>query len=177
MQKSLKAMINHLTSSDTNPKHDDCPKHRPRENRQYKSYCFWQRYKYLDRRAHRIHIANQKKKKGSKKSGSTINFYSKDYVHRPEPKHSSMHVRLDYPEDSLQYQEFMKIMDRLMDKELLSRCVDNKTQNPNESFHNKIWIMCPKAKFFAKPQMDFAMNQSILIHHFKYTRLRSSLGV
>ena len=82
--------------------------------------------------------------------------------------HSSMNIRLRFPEGSVEYNEFMKVMKRVSDPELLERCVDNKTQNMNESFHSKVWHMCPKASHFESDQMEFAICQNILIHNKGY---------
>ncbi|GFS17635.1 hypothetical protein ElyMa_006826200 [Elysia marginata] len=37
--------------------------------------------------------------------------------------------------------------DRLSDEELLSRCLEGKTQNANESLHSMLWNRCPKHIF------------------------------
>lgn len=38
----------------------------------------------------------------------------------------------------------------LCDPKLLKRCVGGFTQNPNESFHSKIWKVCPKTGFYGR---------------------------
>ena len=177
MQLGLKAMKYHVTSSDDNPRHEFCPRHRPAYDRKYESYCFWKRYEYRLRCAKMKFYENQKKKRNANASKNAKSFYGKkkeepvfDESKFAKPSHKSMNVRLDFPEGSFQYKAFMGLMDRLSDENLLKRCIDNRTQNPNESFHKKIWNMCPKDRYYSKSQMDFSINQNILIHHLGYEK-------
>ena len=112
----------------------------------------------------------------TKASGKSNSFYSAD---PPKPKqfdpsvikypgHKLMNFRLDFEEGSIPYEKVKAVFDRLSNLELLKRCEEKLTQNPNESFHSKIWSMCSKDKFFALPQLKFAICQSILTHNLGY---------
>ena len=85
-----------------------------------------------------------------------------------KPLHSSMNLRLRFQKDSVEYEEFMKVMRNLAQPDLLQRCIDNRTQNINESFHNRIWNMCKKEKHFEVDQLEFSICQNILIHTMGY---------
>ena len=49
------------------------------------------------------------------------------------------------------------------------------TQNPNESIHSKLWIKCPKHKFFGFARVLFATRLTTLEHNFGH--LQSNLMV
>ena len=84
------------------------------------------------------------------------------------PLHSSMNLRLRFARNSIEFREFMKVMARVCDPELLKRCLENKTQNLNESFHQRIWNMIPKHKHFEVDQLEFSICQNILTHSLGY---------
>ena len=46
---------------------------------------------------------------------------------------------------------------RLSDEALLKRCARQKTQNPNESFHNAVWKLCPKTIHVGRKTLDTAV--------------------
>ena len=50
------------------------------------------------------------------------------------------------------------IFNRLSDEDLLKRCVHAKTQNANESFHNIIWKIAPKAIFVGRKTIETAVS-------------------
>ncbi|GLH09843.1 uncharacterized protein GBIM_14880 [Gryllus bimaculatus] len=50
----------------------------------------------------------------------------------------------------------------LCNTKLLSKCVGGYTQNANESFHSKIWKICPKTGFFGKRIVDIGTNDAII---------------
>ena len=54
-------------------------------------------------------------------------------------------------------QKLVPIFRRLSDKDLLKRCARNKTQNPNESFHQIIWKICPKATYVGRKTIETAV--------------------
>ena len=85
-----------------------------------------------------------------------------------KPSHDSMNVRLKFAENSIQYKKLYEVYEKVADPELLIKCIDHKTQNPNESFHMKIWKICPKVSYSAYPIMQFSLCQNILYHHLGY---------
>ena len=40
MQGDIHTIVVHITSTDENPMHDNCPEHQPKDNLSYKSFCF-----------------------------------------------------------------------------------------------------------------------------------------
>ena len=46
--------------------------------------------------------------------------------------------------------KLVPVFQRLSETDLLRRCAHNRTQNPNESFHNLIWKICPKTTFVGR---------------------------
>ena len=164
MQEGIQSILDHLTSTDENPKHDKC-----------KDWCFWVQYekrvaqekkKWADDYVERVKEYNKldSTSKAFYSKPSYVKFISKIDV----PKHSSMNVRLLFGDGSYQLQRVQEVFTRLSNPELLKRCLEKHTQNPNESFHSRIWRMCPKICYFAYPMMLFAIIQNILIYHLGY---------
>ena len=54
-------------------------------------------------------------------------------------------------------QHMVPVYERLTNDELLSRCVDGKTQNANESIHSVIWARCPKHVFVGRRRLEVAV--------------------
>ena len=54
--------------------------------------------------------------------------------------------------------QMVPIFKRLSDENLLKRCVHAKTQNTNESFHNNIWKIAPKAIFVGRKTIETAVS-------------------
>ena len=52
--------------------------------------------------------------------------------------------------------KLVPIFQRLSDEKLLKRCSRKATQNPNESFHQLIWKICPKAIYVGRRTMRTA---------------------
>ena len=72
-------------------------------------------------------------------------FYQKALAtgQKPGPHRVNVHTAL-----SAEVTPHVKdVYTRLSDKSLLERCLQGKTQNPNESLYSKIWAKCPKAGF------------------------------
>ena len=73
-------------------------------------------------------------------------FFQKDIAFgRPPRPHRKMKVKMSLPEQAIQ--DIRTIYVNLTSEELLSRCIQGRTQNLNESFNSKIWNKCPKIKF------------------------------
>ena len=84
------------------------------------------------------------------------------------PGHDKMRVKIPFAKGSIEYNRIKAVYKKITDLSLLERCEGKVTQNPNESFHSRIWDMCPKVKYFSMPQMEFAVCQNILIYHMGY---------
>ena len=183
MQHDFHAMIDHITSTDKNPMHRKCPAHRPDDNPTFKSYCFMKRYEWKKRMAIQKWQRMECEKMAdeelqlSETSENARRYYGKSMPKTPRsifkfdlkrPLHSSMNLRLRFARNSIEFREFMKVMARVCDPELLKRCLENKTQNLNESFHQRIWNMIPKHKHFEVDQLEFSICQNILTHSLGY---------
>ncbi|XP_068229986.1 uncharacterized protein [Palaemon carinicauda] len=73
-------------------------------------------------------------------------FYKADISRGKEPRtHQRMKVKINLPPDVKHL--LQEVYDSLTTDELLERCLKGKTQNLNESFNEKLWAKCPKAKF------------------------------
>ena len=194
MQRDFNALVDHLTSTDENPKHQNCPAHRPDDNPTFKSYCFMRRFEWKKRMAIEKWKRMQCEKIAdeqyqlSETSENARRYYGKSMPKKrvskfifnvKRPLHSSMNLRLRFARDSIEFREFMKVMDRVCDPELLERCLENKTQNLNESFHHRIWNMIPKHKHFEVDQLEFSICQNILTHSLGYEggSLLKSFGI
>ena len=79
-----------------------------------------------------------------------------------------MKVRIPFEEGSIEYSRVKAVYVKMTDLGLLRRCEGKFTQNANESFHSRIWSMCPKVDYFSLAQMEFAVCQNILIYHMGY---------
>ena len=119
----------------------------PKHNWCSESWCFWKKAVIEDIR-----------KKADKRNESPIR----------KPSHSVMKLRLTVNEE--QYKELHSVYKRLSDDSLLSRCLKGKTQNPNESLHSRIWILCPKVVSVSKAIVDFAVAQACLIYNTGYEK-------
>ena len=164
MQNGIQSIFDHLTSTDDNPKHSKC-----------KDWCFWVQYlKAVDEeKTQRAQEFIKKSDEYNQLSNTTKSFYKRPvlepFVSKIEkPKHSSMNKRLLFEESSVQYQYIQDVFTRLSDEKLLKRCLDKHNQNPNESFHSRIWSKCPKVQYFTYPMMIFSICQNILIYHLGY---------
>ena len=54
---------------------------------------------------------------------------------------------------------------RDIDKSLLRKCLDGLSQNPNESFNNLIWSICPKNKYHGVETVEIAVGLSVIIYN------------
>ncbi|GFV06992.1 uncharacterized protein TNCV_2085531 [Trichonephila clavipes] len=55
----------------------------------------------------------------------------------------------------------LHIYQRLASNELLGRCINCGTQNPNKSLHNMIWSKCPKEIFVSKNRVKNGVLKAI----------------
>ena len=80
-------------------------------------------------------------------------FWQRAVAHGKEPgthkDHETLGVEIG--------KKMVPIFQRLTDEELLKRCSRKKTQNANESLHNLIWKLCPKAVFVSRKTMETAV--------------------
>ena len=69
--------------------------------------------------------------------------------------HAEMKVFFTLPPEQL---DLVKgVYTRLTTDEMMKRCLQGLTQNPNESFHSRIWQHCPKHLMATKRKLDFAI--------------------
>ena len=54
------------------------------------------------------------------------------------------------------------LFQRLSSPELLSRCLGDRTQNPNESVNAQIWRYCPKTTFLARTTVEMGAAMAVL---------------
>lgn len=55
--------------------------------------------------------------------------------------------------------------------DLLVKCLMEKTQNPNEALHSKIWATLHKTKFYGLEIVQLASTDTDLKHNFGYRRV------
>lgn len=82
----------------------------------------------------------------------------------PAP-HSSKNLYLSKLSLELRKQVFLMYMD-LPAVPLLQRCLQKRTQNPNESLHSKLWLKCPNMKNSQLSRVRFAATDTVLRHNF-----------
>ena len=54
------------------------------------------------------------------------------------------------------------VYDRMSEDDLLSRCLEGKTQNANESLHSLLWSRCPKHIFANRRHLETALSIGIV---------------
>ena len=57
--------------------------------------------------------------------------------------------------------KLVPIFQRLSDEKLLKRCSRKTTQNPNKSFHQLIWKICPKTIYVGRPMIRNAVTLAL----------------
>ena len=67
----------------------------------------------------------------------------------------------------------LPILQNLCNDELLSRCLDGTTQNPNEAVNQIVWKKCPKDTFIS----NISFNDGMSGFEKLFTRLNLSFGV
>ena len=160
MQKAIMATFYHLTSTDDHPDHHLCDI----------KWCFYkQKQQEYEDKIKVWHIELEKLKANPKRS----TFYSiEQQCPKPEKPNLSheanFRISIKFPRHSIEWEKLKKVYEDLSNEELLKRCVKKFTQNPNESFHSRIWSMCPKSKHYTPPVLNFAIAQSVLTYHKGY---------
>ena len=61
--------------------------------------------------------------------------------------------------------EIQKMFQDLSSDELLSRCLEGTTQNPNEAFNQLVWQRCPKQTFVSKNVLESGVYSSVLTYN------------
>lgn len=92
--------------------------------------------------------------------------------------HSEMRVAIRSSDPDV-LKKIHEIYQDLTREELLQRCLKGRTQNPNESFHSKLWAKCSKVKFAGYDKVLFAAQVTVIQHNFGYQEgsLLSFLGI
>lgn len=172
MRNDIMSTYFHCSSSDAKPMHFLCPKGT-------ESWCFWQRGKALQQ------DEEDKQKKAGEEAAATmsaahVSFYGKKAPKlklTPIPSHDTMKIRFSVEKELAL--KIKAVYNRLTEDSLLRRCLQGKTQNPNESIHSRIWTLCPKIKSLGKVTLDFAVAQSVLNYNigYKTAYLGKELGI
>lgn len=69
--------------------------------------------------------------------------------------HTEMQVFFRLPADDLALVK--TVYDRLTTDDMMKRCLQGLTQNPNESFHSRVWRYCPKHINATKTKLEFSV--------------------
>ena len=159
MQNEIWATFYHVTSTDNKEKHDLCPPGRG-------SWCFMKQYEY-DIQQERKELKKEWMEKSKRPMlMPTLNRNRIDFKYKTKkPSHDGMNVRLRFVENSPQYNKLKEVYKKNTCPILLGKCTSHKTQNPNESFHSKIWRLCPKTAYFGYDTLVYSICQNILWHH------------
>lgn len=179
MSRDIWATYYHCSSSDEKHDHSYCPTGK-------KSWCFWNRAiaEKREEQEEKRKMLEDKAAEVGEPSTSVLSFYgSRPAMKKTEikvkdlPSHTTMKVKF-----SLEKGEMRKLKDgysRLTDHNLLKRCLQGKTQNPNESLHSRIWNICPKVKSFGKQSLEFAVAQAVINYNIGYVEgyLGKELGI
>ena len=160
MQKAIMATFYHLTSTDEHPDHHLCDI----------KWCFYkQKQQEYEDKIKEWQDQVKKLKANPKRS----KFYSIEQLcpkpEKPNISHeANFRISIKFPRHSTEWEKLKKVYEDLSNEELLKRCEKKFTQNPNESFHSRIWSMCPKSKYYTPPVLNFAIAQSVLTYHKGY---------
>lgn len=57
------------------------------------------------------------------------------------------------------------VFEALSSDELLQKCMHGGSQNTNESFHNLIWLRCPKTGFVGRTRLELAVNDATIVYN------------
>nr|XP_053634350.1 uncharacterized protein LOC128689906 [Cherax quadricarinatus] len=96
-------------------------------------------------------------------------FYQKALADNlPPPSHENMKVSFQLQPDY--FNKVHEIYKDLTQDDMMERCIQGRTQNPNESLHQRIWSYCNKALYKNKWQVDFAVSHAIADYNVGYER-------
>ncbi|XP_063873641.1 uncharacterized protein LOC135107567 [Scylla paramamosain] len=112
------------------------------------------------------------------KSSDSWCFYQKALaLGEVPPSHSKMKVSFSLEPDQLQL--VRKVYERLVTDEMMKRCLKGHTQNPNESFHSRLWQYCPKHLNTSKNKLDFSVAHAVSVYNagYKESVIYESLGL
>lgn len=100
-------------------------------------------------------------------------FYNKYLaMNLPPPPHETK-IKTPLREDVVA--KLMPIYQRLGSSNLLSRCVDGKTQNANEALHGVLWSKCPKTTFVFKSTVLLRVSEGICTYNCGYLKTISEI--
>lgn len=105
-------------------------------------------------------------------------FYQKAIANGEKPpSHKTMKVHFTLPDEQLELVK--EVYERLSSNEMMQRCLRGLTQNPNESFHSRIWRYCPKHVNATKKKLDFATAHATCDYNVGYvsSNLHQLLGL
>lgn len=94
-------------------------------------------------------------------------FYKKAIARGEIPQsHSTMKVRCELNEE--QRKLVQRVIDDLTSDDLLLKCLSGRTQNPNESFHSKVWSKLHKTKHYGLNTIKYMTAQAVVEHNSGY---------
>lgn len=94
-------------------------------------------------------------------------FYNKTLANNKVPaSHKGMKVWCTL--DAAEKEKVMHIYEDLTSDELLQKCLSGKTQNPNESIHQKVWNKLPKIKHHGLKSAEYSAAQTVVEHNLGY---------
>ena len=104
------------------------------------------------------------------KGSSSWCFYNRALANKETPpSHASKNLYLaKIPHEHLEH--IKRVYRDLTEPSLLQRCLKGFTQNPNESIHARLWLKCPKVKFFGLYRVIFCAQSCVLEHNLGYER-------
>nr|XP_053647260.1 uncharacterized protein LOC128698876 [Cherax quadricarinatus] len=96
-------------------------------------------------------------------------FYQKALADNlPPPPHTTLKMKFQL--EPAYFNQVHKIYKDLTRNEMMERCIQGRTQNLNESLHQRIWSYCNKALFRNKWQVDFSVSHAIAEYNAGYER-------
>ncbi|XP_069159967.1 uncharacterized protein [Procambarus clarkii] len=105
-------------------------------------------------------------------------FYQQDIANEKTPRsHKTMRVHFQLP--SVHMTEVLKIYYNLVSEDNMTKCLKGKTQNPNESLHQRVWKLAPKHQFVSRVMVEFAMAMTAVNYNAGYVMgsLNNLLGL
>ena len=154
----------HINSTDAVPMHFLCP---------VGYWCFYKNEMAAKKKAQEENekASAENQSELGEASTSAVSFYGgkKKATKQKivvETSHCTMKLKVDLDKD--EKVKLKGVYERMTDPRLLERCLMGYTQNPNESFHSRVWQLCPKVKNVGKKTLNFAVAQASINYNAGY---------
>lgn len=176
MSKDIWSTYYHCSSTDEYPMHFYCPEGE-------KSWCFWKWALFQKKKEEEEKQKRQEEREEElgEASQETVSFYGQKKP--PAKKQSAMPshktMKVHFAVGDQEKRRVRAVYERLTNEDLLKRCLQGKTQNPNESLHARVWKLCPKVKSLGKATLDFSIAQATINYNIGYEAgfLGNELGI